>query len=91
MELGGNIELINFDDIEPAQLIVVKKFVGTYAKTLSEKQPGFKKLQVTLKDKTNNEIEAISYGDKDVGVIVQGKNLFFVLDKVLSEVVKKLQ
>lgn len=90
MELGGNIELENFDNIDPAKLIVIKKFVGKYTKTISEKQGEFKKLVVTLTPDSNYEIKAISYGNKDYGVIVSGPNLFFVLDKVLSELDKKI-
>ncbi|MFH1376954.1 MAG: hypothetical protein ABIH25_04950 [Candidatus Woesearchaeota archaeon] len=90
MELGGSITLENFDNIEPAKLIVVKKFVGTYAKTLSEKQTGFKKLVVSLTPDSAYEIKAISHGIQDQGIIVSGPNLFFVLDKVLSELVKKI-
>lgn len=91
MELGGNIELINFDEVEPTKLIVIKKFVGTYTKTISETQKGFKKLEVTLTPNSNFEIKAIAQGNEDQGVIVNGSNLFFVLDKVLSELVKKIQ
>ena len=90
MELGGNIYLENFDNLEPAKLIVVKKFVGTYGKTLSEKHKEFKKLVVTITPNSKYEIKAVSYGSPDVGIIVSGKNMFFVLDKVLSEVVKKI-
>jgi hypothetical protein len=91
MELGGNIELINFENLEPAKLIVVKKFVGTYAKKLSECHVGFKKLEVTLNPNSAYEIKAISYGLQDHGIIVKGPNLFFVLDKALSELLKKVK
>ena len=37
IELGGNIKLESFDEIQPAQLIVIKKVVGNFAKQYSEK------------------------------------------------------
>ena len=37
IELGGNINLDNFEEIEKGQLIVVKKVVGNYTKKISEK------------------------------------------------------
>lgn len=90
MELGSIIELINFDNLKKDELIIIKKFVGNYAKKISEKQKKFKKLVVTLNPNSSYEIKAISHGEKDYGVIVSGPNLFFVLDKTLSELLKKL-
>ena len=48
MELGGNISLEGFDELEPGTLIVVKKMVGNYAKNIAEKTE-FEKLELTLK------------------------------------------
>ena len=36
MQLGGNIQLIGFREIDPARLIVVKKMVGNYVKKISD-------------------------------------------------------
>ena len=88
IELGGNIKLDGFDNLEPAKLIVVKKIVGLYTKKISEKHSNFKEILVTLKTENPYEIEVILKTDKDSGKNVKGDNLFYVLDKVLSEVEK---
>jgi len=34
--LGGNIALVGFDKLEPTELTIIKKIVGTYVKKLQE-------------------------------------------------------
>ena len=34
IELGGNINLVGFKDIEPQKLVVIKKLVGNFVKRL---------------------------------------------------------
>jgi len=46
--LGGNIALVGFDILEPAELIIVKKIVGTYVKKLQESTE-YKELKLVLK------------------------------------------
>ena len=87
IELGGNIKLDGFDNIEPAKLIVVKKVVGLYTKKISEKHQDFKEILVILKSTDPYEIEVKLTTDKEDNKTEQGENLFYVLDKVLSKVV----
>ena len=47
MQLGGNIELNGFNELERSKLVVVKKIVGNYAKEFSDKTR-FDKLSLTL-------------------------------------------
>jgi len=83
MQLGGNIELVNFHSLDFGKLVVVKKIVGKYAKEISEKNSSFNKLKVILKE--NNEIEAIvSINNNEYSENASSNNLFFSLDKVLS-------
>lgn len=85
IELGGNITLIGFKDVEPAQLVVIKKMVGNYAKKIQEKQE-FENLTLNLKDKSKNILEAIlKIKDKEDKVENSDINLFFCIDKVLSK------
>ena len=88
MQLGGNIELVNFHSLEPGKLIVVKKIVGRYAKEIGEKNPSFQKLKVVLKE--NNEIEAtLSANENNYTESDSNQNLFFSLDKALSKLNKQ--
>ena len=91
IELGGNITLNNFDNVEPVQLIVVKKMVGNCAKKISDENKDFKKLSVDLKNnKSEFEIEGkVTIGDKEKTAKAKDKNLFYALSKVLEDLTKK--
>ncbi len=88
MELGGNIELINFDNLETQKLIVVKKMVGNYAKNMKEASE-FNKLIVTLNE---DEVKAnLTANGKEYNATAIDSNLFFALDKSLSKIIKDLK
>ena len=88
IELGGYIKLINFDDTQPALLIVIKKVVGNYTKKISEKFPDFKNIEITLEDKEANEIRVKVTADKVHETQAKDKNLFFSLDRALGGILK---
>ena len=48
LELGGNIELTGFRELDPGSMIVVKKIIGNYARKFSNKVE-LLKLKITLK------------------------------------------
>ncbi|MCX6709394.1 MAG: hypothetical protein NTV63_00350 [Candidatus Woesearchaeota archaeon] len=99
MQLGGNIELIGFSDIDKAQLVVVKKMVGNYAKKFSEMVKNFEKLSIAMKEIHNvekpgsYEINAkIMAEGRPINSSVTDRNLFFGIDKalkVVEEMIKK--
>lgn len=89
MELGGGINLENFEVVEPGKLIVVKKVVGNYTKTISEKIKGFKKITVKLDKKDDFEISVKVEAEKTIETASKNKNLFFALDEALSQVLGK--
>ena len=98
IELGGNIELSGFGKIEPANLVVIKKVVGSYSRKFFEAIEKFEKLAVTLK--TVHKREKSEKYEVHARVIAQGKtyvseitdfNLFFALDKVLKKVESEMQ
>ncbi len=94
MELGGNITLAGFKDIDKAELVVVKKLVGSYARKLSDSVRGFERLVVTLKEvhKTagseKHEVhgKAIIEGKPIVAEVIE-RNLFVALDEALKKVI----
>lgn len=96
IELGGNINLAGFKDLEPGVLIVVKKVVGNYAKKISEQATEFQELTLTLKEvhKTEknqkNELHGKLVTDKKVySAEVTDFNLFYAMDKVLSKLLEE--
>lgn len=93
LQLGGNIELTGFSEVDPATLVVVKKIVGNHAKRFASITEGFEKLHITLK--TIHQQEESHKFELHAKVLASGKayaaettdiNLFFTLDKVLKKV-----
>ncbi len=89
VEIGGNIELINFDDLEPERLIVAKKMIGNYVKKIADSKKDFEKIIIELKNKEKNEVKGnLTIAGKETVEEVSDKNLFFALDKLLSKLDK---
>jgi ribosome-associated translation inhibitor RaiA len=93
LELGGNIGLTGFSELDPGAMVVVKKIVGNYAKRFSEIQKEFEKLDVSLKTvhkkETSGKCELhalVRAKGKKYSAEVTEMNLFFALDKVLKKV-----
>ena len=49
LQLGGNIELSGFSELDGGMMIILKKIVGNYAKKMSDHSTDFEKLHVTMK------------------------------------------
>ncbi len=49
IELGGNIQLVGFKELDSANMIVLKKIIGNYARKFSEVCERFEKLTVSMK------------------------------------------
>ncbi len=93
IELGGNIRLSGFSEMEPATLIVVKKIVGNYTKRISERAQGFQDITINLKKihEKSHEISAKVTADKIYSSEITDYNLFFALDKALGKIMKELE
>lgn len=90
IELGGNIKLEGFDNLEPAKLIVIKKLAGSHTKRSAEMCKEFKEILITLKSQDPFEIEIKLSADKELTSIGNDKNLFYALDKAFSSLNEKL-
>ncbi|MBS3095440.1 hypothetical protein J4231_02055 [Candidatus Woesearchaeota archaeon] len=95
IELGGNIKLVGFKELEKEKLIVVKKMVGNYARKIHDKVSPFEELSLHLKElHSTDNIKNKKYEIKGKLVInanpynaeVSDYNLFFAIDKVLSKI-----
>jgi hypothetical protein len=93
-ELGGHITLVGFKEIEKAELVVVKKIVGSYARKLSDTVAGFESITIILKmvhhtaeghPKYELHAKANIKGNLCVSEVVD-RNLFVGLDDVLKKV-----
>lgn len=96
IELGGNIELVGFREIDPQSLVVVKKIVGNYAKRFNDLAP-VEKLTMSLK--TVHERESSELYELQTKLICKGKtanssvtdrNLFFAIDASLKKIEKEV-
>lgn len=86
LELGGNILLTGFSELDSSELVVIKKIVGQFAKKLSERPHGLKQLSITaetggkkqgivvLAETENGELEGSS----------TDSNLYYALTEALQ-------
>lgn len=104
-KIGGNISLVGFGKLEPAEIIVVKKLVGTYVRKLSE-IANYKELKIRLKQTKHaksfiHEIdgEAIITESKAeeegknlrLNSNISDRNLYSALTKVLDNLIKQAE
>ena len=91
IELGGNIKLKGFNELDNPNLIIVKKIVGNYTKRLTEENEDFKELILELKSakenfKINAELLNKSGSTKSNS---DESNLFFAISSALEGFCKK--
>lgn len=94
MKLGGNIELEGFDNLEPAQLVVVKKIVGSNAKKIADEIAAFDNLLITLKENTAEKCVLsgkITISGAEHEVEASDINLFFALNKIFTDMTAKIK
>ena len=83
MELGGNIKLVGFDDMEPAKLVVIKKIVGNYVKDLGSVRElclNLNKEGDVFKIKGN-----LNLNNNNTDAETEDNNLFFALNNLLNK------
>ena len=92
IELGGNITLNGFQDRDYAELIVVKKIVGRYARQISDSHEGFQRLDITLSVREGKHMiaAACTVGEKRTDALAAEPNLFVALDAALKKAVQSL-
>jgi 23S rRNA pseudoU1915 N3-methylase RlmH len=98
LQLGGNIELAGFREIDPASMVVLKKIVGNYARRFSEQCSSFEKLSLNIKKV--HETEGSKKFEIHGMVIDKGKtftseitdrNMFVVVDMVLKKIESEMK
>ena len=85
VDLGGNIALTGFSEIDGASMIILKKIVGRYVKDFSESENEFKKLELILNNKEPYEMSAVLLAKKEKKSDASDNNLFIALDGVLKK------
>jgi len=91
MKLGDKIEIFGFDDIEPAQLIVVKKIIGNNVKEGIEGKEGFESIKITLSKEEGYNIEGVlKINKEEKKTSASNSNLFFAINMFFEELQKSL-
>jgi len=92
IELGGNIKLIGFNELDRGSLVVIKKITGNYARKISEKASSdLDELSLELKNNGEKSINtSLKIKDKTFNSEVSDNNLFYALDKALSKLLKEV-
>lgn len=93
LQLGGNIELTGFKDLEPGSMVILKKIVGNYARKFSDICTNFEKFALTMKtvhateasEKYEIHGKLIDNGSTTTSELTD-RNLFFALDKVCKKI-----
>jgi ribosome-associated translation inhibitor RaiA len=93
IELGGNIVLIGFKELDYAEMIVIKKIVGNYARRFSDKEQlnnltlTLKQIHHTSEDSSKFELKAkADLNGKIVNSELVDYNVFIALDNVMKKI-----
>jgi len=97
LQLGGNIELTGFSEMEKGVMIILKKIVGNYARRMSDRADNFEKLSLHVKKvhaKEKGEIYELHAKMLDNGKpftsTVEDRNLFVAIDNSLKKIVNQM-
>ncbi|MBW2965971.1 hypothetical protein KY342_02600 [Candidatus Woesearchaeota archaeon] len=98
LQLGGNIELSGFSNLEPGVMTILKKIVGNYARRMNDKCKNFEKLSLTMKtvhakeksEKYELHAKMIEKGKPYTASSVE-RNLFVAVDNSLKAIMNSLE
>ncbi|MBN1645175.1 hypothetical protein JW851_04035 [Candidatus Woesearchaeota archaeon] len=88
-QLGGNIELAGFRELDGGSMIILKKIIGNYARKFSDRLENMEKLAVTLKPVGSNQFEMhakLVAGGEVFSSEITEHNLFVMIDKLLRKI-----
>lgn len=98
LKLGDNIEITGFKELERDQLVIVKKMIGNHVKKISDYNPEFRSLKLTLKSvhKTEKNQKYQINGNLDVGGKITASeitdyNLFFAISQILTKLEESIK
>ena len=97
LQLGGNIELSGFREVDGGAMIILKKIIGNYAKKMADKSQNFEKLSLTVK--SVHETENSKKFELHAKLLDNGKpftsstvdrNIFVAVDDSLKAIMNSL-
>lgn len=93
--LGGSIELVGFKELDGGSMIILKKMIGNHVRKMSDIADNFENLTVSMKkvgsggNKFEIQAKVIDNG-KPFASEVTDFNLFFTVDKALSQIMTQM-
>ena len=91
--LGGKIFLEGFEELAPAEVLVVKKLVGSYVREACQYEDRCSSVRLVLSKKEQEFslwVGAFVGDAETVHTEVQGKNIFMTLDRALKSLLRSL-
>ena len=92
IELGGNITLIGFKELDYAEMVVIKKIVGNYARKLSDREQvneltlNLKQIHHTSEESSKFEMKAkVDINGKIFNSEIVDYNLFIAIDNIMKK------
>ena len=95
IELGGNIRLVGFREVDSGSMVILKKIIGNYARRISDYDSKFEGLEITLKKihdtgegahpKYEIHAKAVIGGQAKTSEFVE-RNLFVGIDTSLKKI-----
>lgn len=88
-QLGGNIELVGFREIDGGSMIILKKVIGSYARKFSDRLNGIDKLTVRMKKIGSSQFEInglLVKAGQQFNSEVTDYNLFVGIDTLLKKI-----
>ena len=98
LQLGGNIALSGFNELEHGSMVILKKIIGNYALRFSDQCESFEKLSLNIKKV--HETEASKKFEVHGMMMDKGKtytseitdrNVFIVVDSVLKKIENEIK
>ena len=98
LQLGGNIQLSGFKNVDRSMMVVLKKIVGSHVKRYGDICQKFESLTLTMKPVHQTEQNVLyelhaKCMDNGKPIVAEGtdRNLFVILDDVLKKVESEIQ
>jgi len=98
LNLGGNIELTGFSDIDPGSMVILKKIVGNFTKKFADHNENFQKLHITMKPIHQREKGEkyeihgrLMINSQSFSAEMIDRNLFYCLDKVMKKLESEVE
>ena len=98
LQLGGNIELSGFKEVDRGAMVILKKIIGGYVRKFSERVENLQKVSLNMKKVHEREENAIyelhaSLVDngKNYTAEASDRNIFVAVDAIMKKLENSIQ